>query len=137
MSFSGIGNSVTFVVASGGPQGASGLPFSGVVPLTASAGLSLTQSGTMFTNTGAIAEVDLTLPAAPSTFYPVAISALVVAAETLSLVAPPGVTITNGADSSSSGGSISSNTVGNFVTVTLISATQWIVTSIVGVWELN
>jgi len=133
-------SSVTFNVSGigqQGPQGPSGLPFTRVELATLSRGLALSETGTLFNNLGANAEIDLSLPSTPTPLYPVTFSLYVATNETLSLIVPYGVTISNGSDSSSSGGSISSDTVGNLVTVVLISATQWVVTSIVGVWELN
>ena len=140
VAFTVTNNQVTFNVSAIGPQGAqgtSGIPFTSIIPVTSSESLTAGQSGALFSNTTAVAEVDLSLPAAPSPIYPLSYTLFVGAAEVFSFIAPSGVTISNGSDSSSSGGSISSNTIGNLVTVTLLSATQWIVTSIVGVWELN
>ena len=141
--FSNNGNMVTFTVSAVGPQGAAGaqgaagLPFSAITPVVASQAVAANLSGSLFTNTGATGEVDITLPSAPSPLTPVSFSLFVAESETCSFIAPAGVTIQNSADISSSGGSISSNTVGNFVTITIVSATQWIVSAISGLWELN
>jgi hypothetical protein len=131
--------SVTITVGQQGPQGIpgpAGAPIAGVVNATISGILSALQSLTLFTNNSAVGEIDLDLPAAPLPFQPLTFSLLLTAAQTFSLVASTGVTITNGSDSSSVGGSISSNTLGNFVTLVLVSPTQWVVTSITGIWNL-
>lgn len=131
--------SVTITVGQQGPQGVpgpAGAPIAGVVTVTTSAQLTTSQNSTLFTNNSALGEVDLGLPSTLSPFQPLTLSLLVTAAQTFSFVAPAGVVITNGSDSSSPGGSISSNAIGNFVTLVLVSAGQWVVTSITGIWNL-
>ena len=139
--FSPFGNAIIFNISAVGPQGPAGAPgmsgqtFSAITPVTASQAVSASLSGTLFSNVGATGEVDISLP--PSTIFPLTFSLYIGAAQTGKFIVPAGVTIYNGTDTSSSGGSISSNTVGNLVTLTLLSPTQWIVTSIVGIWSLN
>ena len=120
-----------------GPQGPAGGSLAGVLNATTSTQITAAQNATLFTNTLAQAEVDLSLPSTLTPFQPLTMSLLVTTAQTFSFVAPLGVTITNGADSSSLGGSISSNVIGNFVTLVLVSPTQWVVTSITGIWNLT
>lgn len=131
--------SVTVCVGVQGPQGIpgpSGSAIGSVTAVVASTLLTLAQASTLFNNTGAQGEVDLSLPAAPSPFTPFSFSMFVTTAQTFSFVAPSGVTIQNGSDSSSPGGSISSNVVGNFVTISCVSSTLWIVTNVTGLWNL-
>ena len=110
---------------------------SNIANATISETLSASQSTTMFTNTGAVAEIDLTLCGPTSPILPLTFSLLVTAAETFKFIAPSGVIITNGSDSSSAGGSISSNTIGNLVTLVMVSPTSWVVTGVTGTWELS
>lgn len=123
-----------------GPQGIpgpSGSPISNVAPAVASASLTASQNTTLFTNTGALGAINLTLPPSQTPFIPMSFSLLVTVAQTLAFVAPSGVVIINGVDSSSVGGSLSSNVIGNYVTIVMASPTQWIVTNITGVWNLT
>lgn len=120
-----------------GPPGPAGAPVSNIATIVESEVLTSVQNTTLFLNTGASAEVDLTLPPVQSPFVPLTFSMLVAAAQDFSFVAPAGVIIINGSDSSSAGGSISSNIVGNFLTIIMVSATQWVVTNITGVWNLE
>ena len=129
-------NQITFNVSSVGPVGPSGQPFSALSTVAASGSISASQSGTVFNNQGATAEIDLALPVAATPPAPMSFSLFVAANQNLALVAPSGVSIIYGPNSSSVGGSISSNAVGNFVSIALVSATQWVVTSISGVWNL-
>lgn len=131
------GGPVTVTCGVQGPQGAPGVVVAAVVPVTVSALLTAAQNSTLFTNTGATSEVDLTLPVALVPFQPLIFSLLVAAAQTFSFIAPSGVTIINGSDSSSTGGSISSNVIGNFLTIVMVSATEWVVTDITGIWTLT
>ena len=133
-------NQVAFDVSGVGPQGAtgpSGASFAALASVTESQTLVDSQAGSLFSNTGATGEVNLTLPVAGMPVMPIAFSLYVAENETFSFIAPAGVTIQNGADGSSAGGSISSNTVGNLVTIALISATLWVVTNIVGIWDFE
>ena len=89
---------------------------------------------TFFTNSGAIGEVDFTLPfAVPGltyTFY-------VDAPRTVKVIANGGATIQVGSNSSISGGSAASSTSGNCLTLVAISATRWVTQSHEGNWTLN
>lgn len=130
---------VTMTCGVQGPQGIPGPPgaIGNVVTVTADQVLTASQNGTLFNNAGAQGEVDLTLPPASSPFVPVTFSLLVAAAQAFLFKLPSGVIMTNGDDESSAGGSISSNTVGNFLTVTMVSTTQWVVNAITGIWTFE
>lgn len=130
------GGNVTITCGVQGPQGPPG-PSGGVASVqTASESTTLTaaQSGTLFTNQGAVAEIDLTLPGAPSPFEPLTFTLLVVAAQLFGFICPAGVTITNGTDSTSAGGSIKSNAVGDLLTILMVSPTQWVIQNVTGLW---
>lgn len=136
---SGIGICVA-QVGPQGPPGAQGPPGSligNVVNLAASQTITAGQNGTLFTNTNSSGSINADLPASPAPFSTLVYSFYVGIAQTLNIVAPAGVTIKNGADSSSSGGQIFSNTVGNLLTIVLINSTTWLVTTITGIWELE
>lgn len=136
---SGIGICVA-QVGPQGPPGAQGPPGSligNVVNLTASQTIMAAQNGTLFTNTNSSGSINADLPASPAPFSTLVYSFYVGADEPLNVVAPAGVTIQNGGDSSSAGGKIFSSTVGNLLTIVLINATTWIVTNITGIWEFE
>ena len=140
VSFSTAGGGVIFNVQSGGPPGIQGPPgpsgsSSQVIDVTSSQPITALDNAAIFSNPLATGTVDLDLPAAPSPFAPLTYSFFVAAAQTLAIVAPTGVTIQNGADVTETGGSFYSNTVGNYLNLTLVSATQWIVTGITGIWN--
>lgn len=88
------------------------------------------QTGTLYSNTGASAQVIFTLPDA--------VAGLVFAfandaAQTLRIQAQTGDFIRIGGNSSS-GGSQSTSSIGNSVTLAAISSTQWIAIGGVGAW---
>lgn len=91
-------------------------------------------SGTLFTNAGAAGSVNFTLPTAVAgltySFY-------VDANQTLTITAGSSTTIRNASTVSSSAGTFSTNTVGNFLKITAISTTQWICESITGTWTVT
>lgn len=128
---------VTVTCGVQGPQGPSGTAISAVVPVAASAVLASYQNAALFTNTPATGAINLTLPLSLIPFIPLSFSLLVTTAQTFGFIAPAGVTIINGSDTSSVGGSLSSNVIGNFVTIVLTSPTQWIVSAITGIWNLE
>lgn len=132
-------NGITITTGVQGPQGPGGPAgnVGNVVPVTASRAISAVENTTLYTNEGATGEVDLTLPNPTNPFVPLQFSLLVVAAQKFEFKAPAGVIITNGADSTTAGGTISSNTVNNVVTVIMVSATHWIISSIVGLWDMT
>lgn len=91
-------------------------------------------SNGVFTNEGAGAQVDLTLPTAVAgltyTFH-------VQAAFTLKVIANAGDTIRIGPSVSAAAGFCSTAVVGNSVTLTAINATEWVATSFIGVWTVT
>lgn len=101
---------------------------------TTSATILATDSGSVLTNEGAVATVNLDLPTtAKGLIYPVIIRA----AQTLNLRAPTGSTIRNGSQVSGSGGILSSNVVGNRATLLATSSSEWELDAMVGVWDLT
>lgn len=87
-----------------------------------------------FTNAGASGTVNFTLPTAAAglvyTFY-------VDAAQTVTITAGASTTIRIAGSVSASAGNITTNTVGNCVTLQAISTTKWVAQSSVGSWTVN
>jgi len=80
-------------------------------------------SGSLFTNEGAAGEVEFTLPTAVAgLFYRLYVQA----AQSVKITANTGDTIRVGADVTSTGGSISNSTVGGYITLDAINATEWV-----------
>lgn len=102
-----------------------------VVAKTGNYTLLTSDQGTFFTNTGAAGEVDFTLPTAAAgltyTFY-------IDTAQVLKIIAGASTTIRILGSVSSSAGNINASTVGNFVRLTAISATQWVGEGAGGTW---
>lgn len=133
-------NDLTVICGISGPQGARGLPglpFTSVMNPTVSGPITAEQNSTLFTNTGATGEIDLALPVALDPFVPLAFSLLITAAHEFRFTLPDGVVITNGDNSSLPGGYLTSNVVNNFVTIIMVSPTQWIIALITGIWDLE
>lgn len=88
---------------------------------------------TIFQNSGATANIILTLPAAITGlkygFYVTAAFNLTVQASGVSI-------IRNGTDVSSAGGTISSNAIGNFIKIIATSSNEWMIESITGIWTI-
>lgn len=89
-----------------------------------------TDGGTQFDNTGAVAEVDFTLPAAPTvgTRYGYA----VVAAQILKVIAPASTTINIGGTVSASAGNISSSQVGAYVELHYVGSNKYVAKFVTG-----
>jgi hypothetical protein len=105
-----------------------------VLAKTADYTVTAVNSNIFFTNTGAAGTVNFTLPTAvvglQYTFY-------IDAAQTLTITAGASTTIRIAGTASASAGNITSNTVGNVITLTAISTTQWVSTSHEGTWTIN
>lgn len=92
--------------------------------------------GGQFNNAGAAGEVDFTLPAIDLSkaqncaFF-------VATAQTLKIIAPASVTIANGGDVSAAAGNIAAATVGNYLELYPVSATQWGTRNITGDWTIT
>ena len=141
MTYSGIGNSITFSVSQVGPRGATGAtgPAGGsaiVASQTTSASLSASQSGTLFNNIGASEQINLSLPQAPSPFVPLQFGFFDATGSGIELVATSGIRIQNGSDISSEAGSFTSTGAGNLLSLMLMTPTLWVVTQITGVWDV-
>lgn len=135
-------NAVTFNVsgigAQGpvGPQGPSGTATTAIINNTASYDVTAAQNGAFFTNAGATGVTGALLPAAPSPFASLTYTFFVAANQDFGLTVQSGMTIQYQGNTSASGGTFSTSVQGNMVTVLLISATQWLVTVITGVWDI-
>lgn len=88
-------------------------------------------SGSVYTNEGAGGSVTATLPATAAglryTFQ-------VIAAQDHVVDAPAGTTMYAGASATTSGGTLTSNTVGSSITLIAINATTYIAESVTGTW---
>jgi len=104
-----------------------------IVPSTAPAVLAATDSGKIYTNEGDTDGVALTLPTAVAGYE---FKFIVKVAQTLSVIAGAGDTIRIAASVSAAGGSISSETIGNAITLVSINTTEWIAVSTVGTWTI-
>ena len=105
-----------------------------VTPRTADLGLAHTNSFGVFTNEGAGGTVVFTLPAAAAgmefEFY-------VVAAQTLNVTAGAGDTIRLGANVSAAAGNITNATIGGYVKLQALNATEWFASAPVGTWTVT
>jgi Pectate lyase superfamily protein len=89
--------------------------------------------GTSFNNTGAVAQVNFTLP----TPYPNMVCTFVITAvQTLRVIATGGATIQVAGSVSSSNGNASANTVGNVLKLLAVGSTKWVAVSSIGTWTL-
>jgi len=91
-------------------------------------------SGVVFDNTGAGAEVDFTLPTAAAgltyTFY-------VDAAQIVKVIAGASTTIRLGGTVSASAGNVQCAVTGGNVTLIAISSTQWVALDYTGAWTIT
>ena len=106
-----------------------------VVAKTTNYGIQVASDGdNFFTNAGATGSVNFTLPTAAAgltyTFY-------IDAAQTLTITAGASTTIRIAGNVSASAGNITSNTVGNCITLVAISSTKWVTKSHEGTWTVN
>lgn len=100
-----------------------------VTPNTGTATPAATDSRTVYTNEGDADGSTVTLPAAAAGLQ---YTAIVQAAQTLTITAATGNTIRIGSSVTATGGSITNSAVGATVTLTAINATEWVATSTVG-----
>ena len=95
-------------------------------------------SDSCYDNLGAAGEVQFILPRINSADYRgVIFSFYVAAAQTLKIVATNSCTIRNAGSVSASNGNIAASTIGNFIEIQSVSATQWAVKTIIGTWTLT
>lgn len=87
---------------------------------------------TIFTNEGAVAAVNFSLPAA---VQDIGFGFLVDAAQTLTVTVQAGEIIRVGADASSAGGTWFSNLPGSFMRIRCNKAGQWFAESQLGAWD--
>lgn len=107
-------------------------------PVTASASgpvaLTAADSGKLFTNEGAAAEVEFNLPAAaPGLEF----SFVVQDVDGVQVNAAAGDTIRIAASVSAAAGLIEATAIGNAVKLKAINATEWVATSVVGTWTVT
>lgn len=105
-----------------------------IVAKTGNYTILFTDTESFFTNTGAAGTVNFTLPTAAAgrtyTFY-------IDASQTLTITAGASTTIRIAGTASAAAGNITSNTVGNCITLVAISATQWVAKNHEGTWTIN
>lgn len=94
-------------------------------------------SGAGYDNTGATGTVVLTLPTINSSSIGTTCNFYVAAAQTFRATAQNSMTIRNAGSVSASDGNIAASTIGNYVELEAVSATQWVVKSIIGTWTLT
>jgi hypothetical protein len=121
-----------------GPQGIQGPPGTGgggtIVTKTASYTILAGESGSSFTNEGATAKIDLTLPsAAAGLIY----TFIVQDFDGLRVVAAATDTIRLGGALSTIAGNLDSTSVGSAVTLQAVNATEWIATAYGGLWAVT
>lgn len=101
---------------------------------TTNVSVTFTQSNYVFTNSGASGAIVYTLPVATAGaqygFY-------IKAGQQVTITAASGGYIKYGTISTSSGGSFSSSTIGNYLKILAISTSEWIVDFIVGEWDYS
>jgi hypothetical protein len=102
-----------------------------VEPVTATKSPTVTESNEVYTNEGDSDGATISLPSAATGLT---YTAIVQVAQTLTVDAASGDTIRIAASVTASDGAITSNTVGNSVTLVAINATEWVATSYVGTW---
>lgn len=104
-----------------------------VVPNTGAATPASTDSGTVYTNEGDSDGSSVALPTAAAGLQ---FTAIVQAAQTLTVTANTADTIRIGSSVTAAAGSITSNVVGSSITLLAINATEWVATSSVGSWTI-
>lgn len=104
-----------------------------VVPNTGTAQPSPNESGTVITNEGDANGSVIELPTAQAGL---AVTAVVQTAQTITITANTGDTIRVYASVTAAAGSITSATVGSVITLVAINATEWVATSVVGLWTV-
>jgi hypothetical protein len=95
----------------------------------------LADTGTVFTNFGALGTVIFTLPT-PGAFL-LNYTFIVIAAQTLEILLPGGTFMYFGGQESASGGNMQSSTPGCAASLTAISTTIYVATSLTGTWTLT
>ncbi len=105
-----------------------------ITPRTADLGLAHTNSWGVFTNEGAGATVNFTLPTASAGME---FEFFVMAAQTLRVTAAAGDTIRIAASESAAAGNIANNVVGSYVKITALNATNWVAAAVVGTWTVT
>lgn len=89
-----------------------------------------TDGGTQFDNTGAVAEVDFTLPAAPTVGTRFGFA--VIAAQIVKVIAPASTTINVGGAVSAAAGNLSSSQVGAYVELHYVGSNKYIAKCVTG-----
>lgn len=89
-----------------------------------------TDGGTQFDNTGAVAEVDFTLPAAPT--VGTKFGFMVFAAQIVKMIAPASTTINIGGTVSAAAGNATSSQVGAYVELEYVGSNRYVAKSVTG-----
>lgn len=132
-----IASAVSFIDSSTDPNPAGILYGSVHASKTSNYTVLVGESGIIFDNTGASAEVDFTLPTAAAGNKGLRYTFIVVAAQTLKVIAGASTKIAIGASNSGTAGNISNATAFGSVTLEAVSATQWVATSSTGTWTVT
>lgn len=102
-------------------------------PQTSNYSVLAVDSNTFFTNEGAVAGINFSLPATAAgltyTFY-------VQTGQTLLITAPGGSTIRNGTTISDSGGFLHAGAIGSSIRLVAINATEWVTEAVIGSWAI-
>jgi hypothetical protein len=122
-----------------GPSGPPGPPGAGggggtVIPKTANYTVLSADNGNTFTNEGAVAKIDFTLPAAAAGLV---YTFIVQDFDGLRVVAAAGDTIRLANAVSGLAGNLDSTSVGSVVTLKAVNATEWIATATGGLWAVT
>lgn len=105
-----------------------------VTPKTADYTVTTTDSNTVLTNTSAAGQITASLPSAT---VGLTYTAIVTTAQNLIVDAAGTDTIRLGASVTASGGNLTSNTIGNVITIVCVKSGEWFVVSSVGTWTVN
>lgn len=92
------------------------------------------ENSAIYTNEGNAGALDISLPSAVAGAR---FSGYVQTAQEIKFTAAAADTIRNAAAVSAAAGDIKASTVGNFVTLQCINATEWVVVEIIGTWTLT
>lgn len=107
-------------------------------PVTASASgpvsLTANDSGNVYTNEGALAEVEFTLPTAAASLN---FTFIVQDVDGVKVTAATGDTIRIAGDVTPTAGNITAATIGNVVLLVAINATEWMAVQYVGTWTVS
>ena len=108
-----------------------------IVTKTSAYQLLASDSGSIFTNTGASGSVVLTLPTSANTTVGLHYEVYVDAAQTLEVLAGTGVTIQVAGVTGGTAGNAQSATSGDIIDLVALSTTRWVARKVIGVWSVT